>query len=481
MSLQGSSGERKRNFVVHSEGREIISNIIEKCDEEKKRNSLTYPLNQATKRAAYYCSKSEGFIKNVRKERKCNPEGKLCTPGKKRKTREKRKLFCDDFDKCVVRNIVQEFYKNKNVVPTVKKLLPIVKERIHFPGGTKSLTRVLKSVGFKWRKCRSKRKVLIEKPDIIMWRYKYLVQIKSFRESGRNIFFLDETWVDSNITVDKCWQSNEVFGVLQNYSAGNRLVILHAGSKNGFVPGAKLVYKLGSTSGDYHGQMNYENFKKWVENMLQNIPPESVIVMDNAPYHSVLAEKIPTKYSTKLHMIQFLRNRGVHCDEGMRKEHLFQIIELHRPREKQYKIDQFLSSKGHTVVRLPPYMCDLNPIELAWAKVKSYIRNCNCHGSLNFTELTEITEKAIMSVTENDWVGYCKKVEEVEAYYWKSDGIVSDVIDKIIITSDSDDDNSSTTISSDSDDNTDSSDSDSDHNRNTDREEETDEELARPL
>jgi len=479
MSLQGSSKQRKKSFVVHTEGRKIISTVIEKCDEEKRQNSLTHPLNQATKRAAYYCDKSESFIKYLRKQRKCSPDGKLFTPGKKRKTCEKRKLFLDDFDKCVVRNVVQEFYKSQNVVPTVKKLLPIVKERIHFPWGGKSLTRVLKSVGFKWKKCRSKRKVLIEKPEIVMMRYKYLVQIKSFRESGRNIFFLDETWVDSNITVNKCWQSNEVFGVLQNYSAGNRLVILHAGSKNGFIPGAKLLYKLGSTSGDYHGQMNYENFKKWIENkLLPNIPPESVIVMDNAPYHSVLAEKIPTKYSTKLNMIQFLRNKGINCDEVMRKEHLFQIIELHRPREKQYKIDQFLSSKGHTVVRLPPYMCDLNPIELAWAKVKNYIRNCNSHGSLNFTELTEITEQGIMSVTESDWAGYCKKVGEVEDYYWESDGIVSDVIDKIIITLGSDDD----TISSDSGDNIDSSDCDSDRSfSGTDREEETDEELARPL
>ena len=52
--------------------------------------------------------------------------------------------------------------------------------------------------------------MLIEKPEILMMCYKYLVQIKSFRESGRNIFFLDETWVDSNITVDKCWQSTAV-------------------------------------------------------------------------------------------------------------------------------------------------------------------------------------------------------------------------------------------------------------------------------
>ena len=49
-------------------------------------------------------------------------------------------------------------------------------------------------------------------------------------------------------------------------------------------------------------------------------------------------------------------------------------------------------------------------------------------------------------------------------YYWDSDGIVSYVIDKIIITSGSDGDNIS-------------SDNDSDRSRNADREEE----LARPL
>ena len=46
--------------------------------------------------------------------------------------------------------------------------------------------------------------------------------------------------------------------------------------------------------------------------------------------------------------------------------------------------------------------------------------------------------------------------DRVEDYYWESDGIASNVIDKIIITSGLDDDN----ISSDSGDNIDSSDSD---------------------
>lgn len=52
-------------------------------------------------------------------------------------------------------------------------------------------------------------------------------------------------------------------------------------------------------------------------------------------------------------------------------------------------------------------------------------------------------------------VGYCKKVEEVEVYYWETDEIVSDVIEKNTITSDQIL-ISSTIISSDNDYNTDS-------------------------
>lgn len=64
-----------------------------------------------------------------------------------------------------------------------------------------------------------------------------------------------------------------------NFSARNRLVILHARS---IVPRVNLLYKLGSTSGDYNGWMNYENFKKWAEHkLLPNISQELVIVMEN--------------------------------------------------------------------------------------------------------------------------------------------------------------------------------------------------------
>ncbi|KAG8297468.1 hypothetical protein J6590_036260 [Homalodisca vitripennis] len=75
-----------------------------------------------------------------------------------------------------------------------------------------ALRRELKNMGFGWKKCGSKRKLLIEKPDIVNWRFEYLRNIKKCRDNKKKIFYLDETWIDSNLTFQRCWQSLEVDG-----------------------------------------------------------------------------------------------------------------------------------------------------------------------------------------------------------------------------------------------------------------------------
>jgi transposase len=52
-------------------------------------------------------------------------------------------------------------------------------------------------------------------------------------------------------------------------------------------------------------------------------------------------------------------------------------------KEKIYKTDHILEKYGHTVVTLPPYVCDLNPTELAWAKIKRIVRENNVRGDLS--------------------------------------------------------------------------------------------------
>jgi hypothetical protein len=133
------------------------------------------------------------------------------------------------------------------------------------------------------------------KPQIFSWRHKHLVQTKRLREEGKEMFYVDETWVDSNMTSSKCWQ-----GEREKCSAGNRLILLHAGSENGFLHNAMLLYKTGGATWDHHGQVNGTNFEKLVnEKLTPNLPCASVIVLENAPYHSVQLDRVPSKYAVK--------------------------------------------------------------------------------------------------------------------------------------------------------------------------------------
>ncbi|KAG8296453.1 hypothetical protein J6590_056806 [Homalodisca vitripennis] len=53
-------------------------------------------------------------------------------------------------------------------------------------------------------------------------------------------------------------------------------------------------------SGDYHNDVNGEIFVKWMkEKVLLNLVPNSLRIVDNAPYHKVQIDKAPTSKSMK--------------------------------------------------------------------------------------------------------------------------------------------------------------------------------------
>ncbi|GBP40879.1 hypothetical protein EVAR_88940_1 [Eumeta japonica] len=67
--------------------------------------------------------------------------------------------------------------------------------------------------------------------------------------------------------------------------------------------------------------------------------------------------------SLKIEMQQSLERRNIPFDISLRKCDLMKIIDGHNV-EKQFMIDEIIKAKGHTVLCLPPYHPDLNPIEL---------------------------------------------------------------------------------------------------------------------
>ncbi|XP_049835151.1 uncharacterized protein LOC126278919 [Schistocerca gregaria] len=132
-------------------------------------------------------------------------------------------------------------------------------------------------------------------------------------------------------------------------------------------------------------------------------------------------------------MLEWLQNRRVACNESMRKQVLFALMQEHRPAKKTYVIDEMAKEKGHMVVRLPPYNCDLRAVELAWAKLKRLIRERDISGDVSKVNLFATESESLLSVTADDWEEYCRKVQQLEEEYWRRDGVVKLAIDDVII------------------------------------------------
>ena len=63
---------------------------------------------------------------------------------------------------------------------------------------------------------------------------------------------------------------------------------------------------------------------------------------------------------------------------------------------------------GHEVVHIPPYHCELNPIELCWSQVKRYIKDQNKEFTL--TAVKCLTYEGFNKVGTDEWK---KNVEHV--------------------------------------------------------------------
>jgi transposase len=248
-----------------------------------------------------------------------------------------------------------------------------------------TLARTLNRWGFEFgRGTRSQH--LKEKDHVIAARQRYLREKRNNRVSGPELdtirpeIYLDETYVNKNHSNDFIWYYGEDGPWVQKPTGkGERLIIINAITKNGWVPGAKLVFKSTRKTGDYHGQMNWDLFKKWfTEMLLPNIPEHSLIVMDNAPYHNILSEHSPpSPQSSKKKIKDWLEQNKIYCRDDCLKPELVEILKKLAP-EPVYAIDEIAAVYGHKVLRTPPYHPELQPIEICWGVTKNHVaRNCD--------------------------------------------------------------------------------------------------------
>jgi transposase len=267
---------------------------------------------------------------------------------------------------------------------------------------------------------------LKEKDHVIAARQRYLREMRSNRVPGKGAdtirpeVYIDESYVNKNHSNDFIWYYGEDGPWVQKPTGkGERLIIINAITKFGWVPDSKLVFKSTRKTGDYHGQMNWELFKKWfTEILLPNIPRQSLIIMDNAPYHNIFSEHSPpTPQSSKKKIKEWLEQNKVYCRDDCLKPELVELLIKMAP-EPIYAVDEIAISFGHKVLRTPPYHPELQPIETCWGVVKNHVaRNCD----FTVKNLIKQLDCGFNKVTAATCEKIIKKVREIEDEFWATD------------------------------------------------------------
>ncbi len=288
-----------------------------------------------------------------------------------------------------------------------------------------TLARTLNRWGFEFGKG-TRSQHLKEKDHVIAARQRYLRKKRNNRAPGietdtiRPEVYLDESYVNKNHSNDFIWYSDEDGPWVQKPTGkGERLIIINAITKSGWVSGSKLVFKSTRKTGDYHGQMNLDLFKKWLtEMLLPNIPKNSLIIMDNASYHNTLSEySPPTPLCSKKKIMEWLEQNKIYCRDDCLKPELVEILKKLAP-EPLYTIDEITRSHGHEVIRTPPYHPELQPIETCWGVVKNYVAR-NCDFTMN--NLIEQLDSGFDKVTAKTCAKIIAKVRKIEDEFWAED------------------------------------------------------------
>ncbi|XP_053406296.1 uncharacterized protein LOC128559142 [Mercenaria mercenaria] len=414
-----------KSKALTSTSKEIVNNVANYFVKEAKEPS-NIPQYSFLQRTAEATGISSRTISRIRKEFK--DSGSLTSP---KRTSPKELKTVDDFDRCAIRNKIYEFYTVRHELPTLTNLHEALKEDIDFIGSKSLLRKIIRELGFRWKRTNSQRKVLLEKQSVVELRLKYYAKKKQLEEAGYDFVYIDETWVDTSHTAKYCWQAPGMDGVTTPVSKGQRLIIVHGGSNEGFVPGALLIYNASSSSGDYHHEMNGENFCKWMqEKLLPNIKKKSAIVMDNASYHSVQSSKCPNSSTRKADIQKWLTEHNIQYDPALLRPQLLALAEINKP-EPAYVIDAIVRGYGHEVLRLPPYHPDLNPIELIWSQVKSIIASRNL--TYRSADLVQIANSAFEEIGADRWRRACVHAQKTEISYRETDIVVDVAMDNLVI------------------------------------------------
>ena len=130
-------------------------------------------------------------------------------------------------------------------------------------------------------------------------------------------------------------------------------------------------------------------------------------------------EKLPSRNWKKDQMQDWLIKHNVKIEGKITKNYLWSLIQpFRKDNNKRYVTDEFLKENGYEVLRLPPYHCEYNPIEMAWGFCKNYYnKRINSQLSSN-DKVKNLWLEALSNCTSDMWQNFCKHCEKLISEDW---------------------------------------------------------------
>lgn len=367
---------------------------------------------------------------------------------------KRKRIFSAEMEAMIHR--ILNHSKENNTYVTSTTLCQSALEELQVIVSRSTMKRWLHVLGYKWgykkfvKQARSFRDTLIRQ-----YIYKYAQAVREQGDGTAVIVYMDESYVHSHHGVKKGWfHPDAIEGAdTQGDIRGKRLIIMHAMTKDGMlhvhdeVPSnilteiyesAELIFDEvcvdGHSLADYHDTINGDKFVQWIQTRLfpafTALYPgkKMILVLDNAKYHHHRGPEwfaVSKKKHTELGA--FLRACGVKEFTAKESDGSFRVFKKEHftadsrgknakgPTVHQLQIavkahiaanpdinttvpQQLFADKGWELLYTPPYVSDLQPIEMIWGYTKHIVATKN-HRKRKIQECAEHTRDAMREVT----------------------------------------------------------------------------------
>ncbi|XP_072389615.1 uncharacterized protein [Diabrotica undecimpunctata] len=151
--------------------------------------------------------------------------------------------------------------------------------------------------------------------------------------------------------------------------------------------------------------------------------------MDNTPYHSCKLN-FPRSSWNKQQIQEWLRKKDIFYEEDYLKSELLDVANSYADIYDKYNIETLVEKYVVEVLLLPPYHCELNPMEMVWSQVKHYVAARNT--DFKKYRVQQLIHEAFANVSAKQWHNYIWHVIRIEKEMWIADNLQEDILPVII-------------------------------------------------